>query len=91
MTEAATNRCARHADRAASVLCVRCGDFACEECAQRLTPAAKPLCDACWRQRERAARALSAADHRVVRAKWIGAGALLLGWMLLVAVTFLAR
>ena len=51
--------CARHPDRKARVICARCGDFACRECAQRVTPTAKPICAECWDKRRARTEKLS--------------------------------
>lgn len=81
--------CAVHADARATFLCARCGDYACEACARRVTPTASPLCAGCWGQREHVAGELRRGEGAFRTWVFVAVAALLVAWLALVATTFL--
>lgn len=77
-------KCAEHADVPATFLCARCGDFGCDGCARRVTPAAQPLCQRCWAQRERTAGELERSASRRRTYSILVAVSIFAAWFLLV-------
>ena len=71
--------CPVHPQRAATFACARCGDFGCDECANRVVPEAQPICPSCWSRREQRVATMKRDDG-----SYIAIGSLVLGILALV-------
>lgn len=70
--------CPAHPSRAATFTCARCGDFGCDECANRVVPTAQPICPTCWSRRAQRVEKMTRDDGSYAAMAALGLGVIAL-------------